>query len=109
MVKSLNKAMDELITYLLQHPDYQACLELKEKMEQSGEILSLIDDIKITQKKYVQSNYDEVFKIKLDELEKRLYLIPIYVLYMQHLERVNEMIEFVKDEMNQYFYQLLNE
>ena len=35
--------------------------------------------------------------------------IPIYNVYMKKLNKVNEMIDYVQDELNDYFYKLFNE
>lgn len=69
--------------------------------------MKLIADIKNLQKKYVKTNSDEVLR-ELKELEEKLNSIPIYVIYMQHLEKVNEKINFVRDELNDYFDKLFN-
>lgn len=105
----MNKALDDIVSYIKTSDDYKKCVELKEKMSQNKELCSLIEEIKTTQKKYVKSNYDDNIKVKLDNLENKLNEIPIYVIYMQHLSKVNEMINLVKDELNDYFYKLLNE
>ena len=68
--------------------------------------INSVEDIKKLQKKYVKSNYDDSIKKELDKLESRLNSIPIYVEYNNNLEEVNEMIDFVKDELNDYFTDL---
>ena len=109
MVRQLNNALEDIVLYIKNSNDYKMCIELKEKMSKNKDLCSLIEEIKNTQKKYVKSNYDENIKKELDILENKLNEIPIYVIYMQHLNRVNEMINLVKDELNDYFYKLLNE
>ena len=68
----------------------------------------LVEKIKELQKKYIRSGYDDSIKEKLDSLEEKLYSIPIYFTYKRHLDEVNRMINYVKDEMNDYFYKILN-
>lgn len=109
MERLLLKAIDDVINYLVSSKDYKECVKLKEQMKKSSDVTSLVEEIKTLQKQYVKNNYDAEIKQKLDCLEDRLKTIPIYVIYMQHLEKVNEMINYVKDEMNDYFYKLLNE
>ena len=78
-------------------------------MKSNCEICSLVEDIKMLQKQYVKGNYsDEAVKLELDLKEKRLEGIPLYIEYMNYLERVNEMINLVKDELNAYFIDLLS-
>jgi len=103
----LNKELDEVINTIINSDDYKSCIQLKEKMSTNKEICELVDKIKVLQKKYVRENGEEVLE-ELKLLEERLNEIPIYVIYMQHLEKVNEMINYVKDELNDYFYKVLN-
>lgn len=103
----MNKELDEVINTIINSDDYKSCIQLKEKMSTNKEICELVEKIKILQKKYVRENGEEVLE-ELKLLEERLNEIPIYVIYMQHLEKVNEMINYVKDELNDYFYKVLN-
>ena len=107
MVNQLNKELEEVINTIINSDDYKSCIQLKEKMSTNKEICELVDKIKVLQKKYVRENGEEVLE-ELKPLEERLNEIPIYVIYMQHLEKVNEMINYVKDELNDYFYKVLN-
>ena len=106
MVNIMNKELDELVSYIKNTSSYKNCISIKKKMDKNEEICSLIDEIKSLQKKYVKSNYDDSIKEELDKLESRLNSIPIYVEYNNNLEKVNEMIELVKDELNDYFTDL---
>ena len=56
------------------------------------------------------SKYQDCLKIKkeLDECEAKLNEIPIYNIYLEKLNQVNDMIDYVKDSLNNYFDQLLN-
>lgn len=103
----MNKELEEVINTIINSDDYKSCIQLKEKMSTNKEICELVEKIKILQKKYVRENGEEVLE-ELKLLEERLNEIPIYVIYMQHLEKVNEMINYVKDELNDYFYKVLN-
>ena len=103
----MNKELEEVINIIINSDDYKSCIQLKEKMSTNKEICELVDKIKVLQKKYVRENGEEVLE-ELKPLEERLNEIPIYVIYMQHLEKVNEMINYVKDELNDYFYKVLN-
>ena len=103
----MNKELEEVINTIINSGDYKSCIQLKEKMSTNKEICELVEKIKILQKKYVRENGEEVLE-ELKILEERLNEIPIYVIYMQHLEKVNEMINYVKDELNDYFYKVLN-
>ena len=108
-MEKLNKELDELVDYIKNTDDYKKCIKLKKQMDENEEVKSLIKEIKLLQKKYIRSNYDNKIKTILDEKNKMLFEIPIYVMYNQHLESVNNMISYVKDSLNDYFYELLNE
>ena len=105
----MNKELEEVVTCIRESKDYKECIRLKSLMEKNEEIKELVSNIKELQKKYIRSGYDDVIKEELDSLEKRLYSIPIYDVYQRHLDEVNLMINYVKDELNDYFYKLLNE
>ena len=106
MVNIMNKELDELVSYIKNTSSYKNCISIKKKMDENEEICSLIEKIKSLQKKYVKSNYDDSIKEELDKLEFKLNSIPIYVEYNNNLEKVNEMIDLVKDELNDYFTDL---
>lgn len=105
MVKQLNKAIDDVISVIVNNKDYQQCLQLKDKMKKNQELMKLIEDLKKAQKEYVKSG---IGKEKIDSLEEELYQFPIYVVYMEHLEKVNDMLSYVEEDLNDYFYQLMN-
>lgn len=106
MVKWLNKALDDVISVIKNSDDYRTCLQLKEKMKKNRDLMELIEKLKLEQKDFVRNGYQS--KDKINELQEKLYQIPIYVIYMQHLEKVNDMICYIEDDLNHYFYQLFN-
>ena len=100
--------LDEVVNVIKNSKEYKNCIDLKERMNSNEDINSLVKKIKILQKKYIKTN-DKDIKLELDTLEKELNEIPIYHIYMENLEKVNDMINYVKDELNNYFDILLNE
>ena len=108
MENFVNKKLDEVINCIINSDDYKKCILLKEKMAKSEDITLLVDSIKKLQKQYVNT-HDEDKLLEVKKLEKELNVIPLYVSYMEHLERANQMINYVKDELNDYFYHLLND
>ena len=108
-MENVYNALEEVITTIKNTKEYQNCLSMKEKMNTNEEIRNLIEEIKKVQKKYIQSNYDVSIKEQLDTLEKQLNEIPIYVSYIENLTKVNEMIEYVKDSLNEYMNDLVNQ
>ena len=106
MVKLLNKAVDDVIRVIVNSKEYQQCLQLKKEMKKNKELMDLIQKLKDAQKKYVKSAYQDNSEVEL--LENKLKDIPIYMVYMETLEKVNSMISYVEDDLNDYFYQLFN-
>ena len=104
----MNKELNDLVDYIKNTSEYKACIDLKEKMSSNEEVIALVKKVKELQKKYIKSNYDKEIKKELDIANERLSNIPIYVVYKQNLEKVNEMINTVKYELNNYFDKLLN-
>ena len=100
--------LDDLINYIKNTIEYKKCLELKSRMSSNSDINSLIINIKDLQKKYIKSNYDLNIKLELDRLNEELNNIPIYITYRENLEKVNQMISYVNDELTDYFYKVLN-
>ena len=107
-MEELYKALDEVINSITESDEYKTCIELKDRMSKNINITDKINKIKKLQKEYVKSNYDFNIKIKLDELNNELISIPIYKIYMDNLEIVNEKIDYLKDSLNDYFYKLFN-
>lgn len=106
-MEELSRSLDEVVDCIKNSKEYKKCLELKEKMNTNDEINSLVKEIKIKQKKYIKNNDSNILE-ELKLLEDRLNNIPIYHIYLENLEIVNTMINYVKDELNDYFYNLLN-
>lgn len=100
--------LDDLINYIKNTIEYKKCLELKSRMSSNSDINSLIINIKDLQKKYIKSNYDSDIKLELDKANEELNNIPIYITYSEYLEKVNQMISYVNDELTDYFYKVLN-
>ncbi len=106
MVKLLDKKLEEVIAVIMNSNDYKECVKLKEKMQKNEELMSLINTLKEKQKEYIKKDYSN--KEELEELKNKLYDIPLYSVYMEHLKKVNEMISYVQDDLNDYFYYLCN-
>jgi len=108
-MEELDRAIDGVISCIKESFEYQRCISLKEKMQKNALITGLVDDIKRLQKDYIRSGYSQTAKEKLDEVNEKLQVIPIYNVYLDNLSKVNQRIDFVKDVLNDYFYKLLND
>ncbi len=101
--KNSKCALDMIVEYIRSSDEYLKCIELKKKMQSDKELLSLIEEVKEIQKKYIRSNYDDFVKSELDSKLDILNSNSLYVLYNYYLDKVNEMFNFVSDELNEYF------
>ena len=108
MEKKLSKAVSDVVAAITESVEFKECIRLKSKMEASCDIMELVDDIKKLQKKYIRTQDDEV-KAELDRKEEKLNSIPLYGSYQKKLSEVNQKIEIIKDELNDYFYKVVNE
>ena len=99
--------LDKIINYIITSKEYKECISIKEKMNNNTELINLIDKVKELQKKYIKTN-DNSIKEELDKCINELNSIPIYNMYMKNLDKVNEMINYVQDELNDYFYKVVN-
>ncbi|MDO4996182.1 MAG: YlbF family regulator [Bacilli bacterium] len=104
----MDKALEDVINCIKNSPEYLECIDLKKKMDNNTEITSLVKDIKLLQKKLLRTDSIEIQE-ELDNKINRLNEIPIYSIYNQKLNVINEKISYVNDELNDYFYNLLNE
>lgn len=103
MNKKIAKSLDEVINYIKSKKEYQKCIELKRKMSDNEELTTLINTIKKKQKEYIKSGYAEEEKEKLDSLNRKLDEYPIYLEYNNNLKVINDDIEFLKEQLNNYF------
>lgn len=107
MEKKLSKDLNDLIASVTESDDFKECIRLKKKMEDSSEIKELVENIKILQKKYVRTD-DSDIKEELDKVQNRLDSIPLYASYQAKLMEVNRKIDIIKDELNEYFNNVVN-
>ena len=107
-MEKVYKSLEEVINEIKNSSEYQEVLDIKEKMNENEELVELIEKVKELQKKYVRTNFDSNIKEELDRVENKLNEIPIYNIYLEKLESVNNKINYVKDSLNDYFDKLLN-
>ena len=108
-MEKLYSAIDEIVLSIKEAKEYKMSISLKEKMEKNIDLKNKINKIKNLQKKYIRSGYDSSIKSELDKLNEELFNIPIYKIYLDNLEVVNQKLDYVKDSLNDYFYKLFNE
>lgn len=102
--------LNELVEYIKQTQEYKNIIHIKEQMNNNKELLTLIKELKLIQKEYIKTNYsNKKIKEELDNKRKKLTSIPIYNEYIYNLEKVNEKLNYIEEELNEYFYKIFNE
>ncbi len=107
MEKKLNRAINELVSTIKQSVEYQDLERIKAKMDENTEIKTLVSKVKELQKKLIKTG-DSSIEVELEKVVERLNSIPLYDSYNKRLEIVNRKIEFIKDELNDYFVKVVN-
>ncbi len=105
----MEKELDNIVKYITNSDEYKRVILLKDKMKSNELVSNLVNEIKLLQMDYVNSEFDLEIKNRLDGLNNELNLIPIYIEYNNSLDVVNEMIELVKSSLNSYFDNVFND
>lgn len=108
-MENVYKQLDRVINTIKDSDDYKKCIEIKNKMNNNTELVEMIERVKKLQKKIVNNPDSIDLENEYNELNNKLNDIPIYHDYLYYLDRVNEMIIFVKDSLNDYFVEIINE
>lgn len=106
--KSTKQSLEELIEFVIDSKEYRMCKQLQETISKDKELLKLIDKVRKKQKEYVQSMFSKEKEEQLNELLFTLNHYETYKLYSYYVDKVNDMINLIKDELNTYFYNISN-
>jgi len=106
--KQTEDCLNDLIEYIKKSKSYKQCLELKTIMNQDKNLLKLIEEVKQAQKNHVKNNFsketEKIVNAKMDLLNNN----KTYTLYLYYLSEVNDMIDIIKKELNDYFCEITN-
>ncbi|MBO5138532.1 MAG: YlbF family regulator [Bacilli bacterium] len=102
------KSLDDIIKYIKSQEEYKNVIKLRQLMKQDPKLLEQIEQVKRKQKEYIRSQKDKEIEKELEKLKEELEDNILYFEYNINLNKVNEMISLVKDELNNYFYNLTN-
>lgn len=106
------KKVDELVLLIKGSPEYKRYLEITKSMKENQEIMSLIKEIKDTQKRIVNLEYknesiekeDKIISSCLDELKD----YPIYNEYSYLQEDFNSLFQGIKSILENYINDKIN-
>lgn len=104
--------VDNLINFIKNSQEYKDYIFLSEKLSSNKKVNNYINQIKKLQKEIVKkevnhediSKFEEEISFLLDELNK----IPLYVEFTSKQEELNEIYQYIKNTLDQYFYNILN-
>ncbi len=102
------KYLLEIVNNIKSSEEYIKCLELKEELSKDKELVNLIEEVKRLQKKYISSNYSKELKEELDNKKSLLEKNKLFLTYNYYLDIVNQKIDIVKNELNNYFSSIVN-
>lgn len=110
MVRLLNdiclEKVDELVEYIKTTDEYTRYISMREKIKENKDIMKLIDNIKILQKKAVNEEYkgSDISKIEDDIKENLLKLkgYPLYSEFSYIQEDLNETFQGIKTILENY-------
>lgn len=107
MEKKLGSAVGEIVSSITGSEEFKECIRLKEKMDKSDEIKELVAKVKKLQKQLIKTADPEI-REELEKVQERLDSIPLYDSYKKKLALVNQQIGLIKDDLNDYFYRVVN-
>lgn len=104
---TINK-LNNIVNYIKESTEYKEYIKLRRIMSKDDNLKEQITKLKQKQKEYIKSNKDEKIKIELDKLKEELESNIIYFQYNNCIYKINEKIDLIKDELNNYFILLTN-
>lgn len=100
--------IQDIIKYIKEKEEYKRYIKLRKMLSKDKKTLIEIEKLKEKQKEYIRSKKNKKIKKELDELEEQLENNIIYFEYNKCVNKLNEMISLITDEINQYFYEITN-
>ena len=112
MNNEILKEVDNIVSFIKESDDYKEYLFLKDKLSKNKKALSLINDIKTLQKEIVKKEIkkDNILRLE-EEINKKileLNKIPLYVDYIRIQEKLDELFQYIKEKLNDYFEERIN-
>ena len=96
----INK-IDEIINKIENSELYQKYLDLKEKLDNNKELMTLINEVKLLQKDVVHHiDKKELLDKKINELNS----YPLYREYSNTVFEINNVYAIIENDLNNYFY-----
>ena len=106
--------VDKLVDMIMTSEKYRRYEAIKDKMRHNDVLMDLLSQYKKIQQQLVKSEYRKqeeqitLYTKKLKNLDNQLKKIPIYSEYILLQEELNEEFQWLKNNLEQYFFQKLN-
>lgn len=104
--------IDDIVGMIQNSKEYHDYQFLASKLSQNDKANQIIKEVKALQRQIVKK---EVLGESIEDLEKKinyflkqLNQIPLYVEFVQKQEELNQIYQTVKEELDHYFYNILN-
>lgn len=110
-MNDIKKDFDSLIDTIKNSKEYNNYLYLKDLMLKDTEIMALINEVKLLQKKIVNStSYSDkkAFNDKINENLKKLDDYPIYVEYSNCQDEFNNTFQIIRESLEKEISKILN-
>lgn len=94
----------ELTNKIKEDKLYKDYMKLRQELKKDENITKTIDEIKRLQRKYVKANYQDKESLeKINILTSELEEIPLYAIYQQKEEELNNNLVFIKEGLRDTF------
>lgn len=94
----------ELVKTIKDDSLYKEYMELRLELKANKNINDKIEEVKRYQRKYVKGNYqDKEYLDKINSLVKELETIPLYYIYRQKEEELNNNLLLIKEGLRETF------
>lgn len=108
--KEIIEKTKELVKTIKEDNLYKEYMELRHELKSNKEINNKIEEVKRLQRKYVKGNYqDKEILDNINTLTKELEAIPLYYIYSQKEEELNNNLLLIKEGLSSSFHDIVKE
>ena len=108
--KEIIEKTKELVKTIKEDSLYKEYMVLRHELKSNKEINNKIEEVKSLQRKYVMGNYqDKELLDNINTLIKELESIPLYYIYSQKEEALNNNLLLIKEGLSSSFHDIVKE
>ena len=108
--KEIIEKTKELVKTIKEDNLYKEYMELRHELKSNKKINNKIEEVKRLQRKYVKGNYqDKELLDNINTLTKELDSIPLYYIYSQKEEDLNNNLLLIKEGLSSSFHDIVKE